>query len=156
MKNRSTKHKIAIVEIFIVIVLVLWLFFPKSFQNAMDYGFDPQQVTAVTAVLSGDEEITVEMDPTAPAFEELMALLESKRYMAQGDGGQSREIKLAYTVYLSFMQGSDSYGLTFTGDDLMDFTGGPNADCRAFRPTEGLPLQQEVLDLLLDQAHIAE
>ena len=116
MKKLSTKHKIALVEIVIVILLAVWIFSPKSFQSAMGYDFDPAQVTAVTAVLSGDQEIHVDLDEADPAIGELMTLLESSRYRPQGD-----------------FRGSGEEGI------------------RAFRPTEGLPFQQEILDLLLEQ-----
>ena len=142
MKNRSTKHKIALVEIVIVVLLAVWLFFPKNFQKAMGYDFDPEQVTAVTALLAaGEEERTVDLSPADPAFEELMTLLESSRYRAQGAGGR---------------QAAQAYTLSFSGGEQMDFHGSGEEGSRAFRPTEGLPLQQEVLDLLLEQAHIAE
>lgn len=157
MKNRSTKHKIALVEIVIVVLLAVWLFFPKNFQKAMGYDFDPEQVTAVTALLAaGEEERTVDLSPADPAFEELMTLLESSRYRAQGAGGQDQGQGLGCRVTLTFRQAAQAYTLSFSGGEQMDFHGSGEEGSRAFRPTEGLPLQQEVLDLLLEQAHIAE
>lgn len=156
MKKLSTKHKIALVEIVIVILLAVWIFSPKSFQSAMGYDFDPAQVTAVTAVLSGDQEIHVDLDEADPAIGELMTLLESSRYRPQGDGGQPQERGLDYRVTLFLRQESKVYTITFSGGDQMDFRGSGEEGIRAFRPTEGLPFQQEILDLLLEQTQTAE
>lgn len=152
MKKLSTKHKIAIVELVIVILLAVWIFSPRSFQSAMGYDFDPAQVTAVTAALSGDEEITVDLDEGDPALDELMTLLESSRYRPQGDGGQPQAQGLDYRVTLNLRQGAKVYTITFSGGEQMDFRGSGEEGIRAFRPTEGLPFQQEMLDLLLEQA----
>lgn len=154
MKNRSTKHKIAIVEIVIVVLLAVWLFFPKNFQKAMGYDFDPEQVTAVTALLAaGEEERTVDLSPADPAFEELMTLLESSRYRAQGVGGQDQGQGQDYRVTLTFRQNAQTYTLSFAGGEQMDFHGSGEEGSRAFRTSDNQAFQQEILDVLLAQPY---
>ncbi|MCF0123845.1 MAG: hypothetical protein HUJ67_07000 [Ruminiclostridium sp.] len=153
MKKLSTKHKVALVEIVIVVALALWLFLPKSFERAMNYDFDPAQVTEVEATLAPretGEALTIVIDPKTEAYDQLMDLLESKRYMAQGDGGQDRGLTLDYGVVIEFRQGMDRFELAFTGAEQMDFTGGGD-DVRAYRTSGSQAFQQEVLTFLLAQ-----
>ena len=71
MKQLSLKHKIALVELVVLIILGCYFFLPKSFSQAMGKGFDPDQVTAVTVQLEGargkrGEEHTFTLSPKTP------------------------------------------------------------------------------------------
>ncbi|MFR6378792.1 MAG: hypothetical protein ACLUNZ_02145 [Evtepia sp.] len=72
MKQLSLKHKIALVELVVLIILGCYFFLPKSFSQAMGKGFDPDQVTAVTVQLEGargkrGEEHTFTSPPPTPS-----------------------------------------------------------------------------------------
>ena len=76
MKQLSLKHKIALVELVVLIILGCYFFLPKSFSQAMGKGFDPDQVTAVTVQLEGargkrGEDHTFTLSPTDPIYTEL-------------------------------------------------------------------------------------
>ena len=71
MKQLSLKHKIALVELVVLIILGCYFFLPKSFSQAMGKGFDPDQVTAVTVQLEGargkrGEDHTFTLSPPTP------------------------------------------------------------------------------------------
>ena len=81
MKQLSLKHKIALVELAVLIILGCYFFLPKSFSQAMGKGFDPDQVTAVTVQLEGargkrGEDHTFTLSPTDPIYTELIDRLE--------------------------------------------------------------------------------
>ena len=71
MKQLSLKHRIALVELAVLIILGCYFFLPKSFSQAMGKGFDPDQVTAVTVQLEGargkrGEDHTFTLSPHRP------------------------------------------------------------------------------------------
>ena len=86
MKQLSLKHKIALVELVVLMILGCYFFLPKSFSQAMGKGFDPDQVTAVTVQLEGargkrGEDHTFTLSPTDPIYTELIDRLESRKYL---------------------------------------------------------------------------
>ena len=68
MKKLSLKHKIALVELVVILLIVLYFFAPRAFSQAMGEGFAPDQVTQIQVDLtnfSGDGQPgrTLLLDP---------------------------------------------------------------------------------------------
>ena len=121
MKHLSRKHKIALVELVVLVLLVVWFIAPRPLTRAMaGDGFDPAAVTQVQADLTafqGGEGRTLTFSQGEPAFSQLMDLLQSKRYIPYYlDQDAQRSVTLGYRVDLTFSQGEASYTLSLTGD----------------------------------------
>lgn len=121
MKHLSRKHKIALVELVVLVLLVVWFIAPRPLTRAMaGDGFDPAAVTQIQADLTafqGGEGRTLTFSQGEPAFSQLMDLLQSKRYIPYYlDQDAQRSVTLGYRVDLTFSQGEASYTLSLTGD----------------------------------------
>ena len=120
MKHLSRKHKIALVELVVLVLLVVWFIAPRPLTRAMaGDGFDPAAVTQIQADLTafqGGEGRTLTFSQGEPAFSQLMDLLQSKRYIPYYlDQDAQRSVTLGYRVDLTFSQGEASYTLSLTG-----------------------------------------
>ena len=83
----TTKHKIAVVELLIFIGVLAWIFWPRSFERAMDYEFSWDQVTQVTATMEAagvSEEVT--LIPGTAEFEDFQAILDEQKFLIAGIG----------------------------------------------------------------------
>ena len=85
MKKLSRKHKIALVELVVILAVAVYFFFPRPLSSALGSGFDPDAVTGVQVDLTafgGEAEggRTLSLSPDDPAWEELLSLLSSKWY----------------------------------------------------------------------------
>lgn len=83
MKKLSRKHKIALVELVVILAVAVYFFFPRPLSGALGSGFDPDEVTGVQVDLTafgGEAEggRTLSLSPDDPAWEELLSLLSSK------------------------------------------------------------------------------
>ena len=110
MKHLSRKHKIALVELVVLVLLVVWFIAPRPLTRAMaGDGFDPAAVTQIQADLTafqGGEGRTLTFSQGEPAFSQLMDLLQSKRYIPYYlDQDAQRSVTLGYRVDLTFSQG---------------------------------------------------
>lgn len=47
MKKLSRKHKIALVELVVILAVAVYFFFPRPLSSALGSGFDPDAVTGV-------------------------------------------------------------------------------------------------------------
>lgn len=47
MKKLSRKHKIALVELVVILAVAVYFFFPRPLSSALGSGFDPDEVTGV-------------------------------------------------------------------------------------------------------------
>lgn len=53
MKKLSRKHKIALVELVVILAVAVYFFFPRPLSSALGSGFDPDAVTGVQVDLTG-------------------------------------------------------------------------------------------------------
>ena len=77
MKKLSRQHKIALIELVLVLLIALYFFAPRSFSLAMGSGFDREQVTQIQVDLtnySGDGQPgrTLRLDPADQGAQELL------------------------------------------------------------------------------------
>lgn len=157
MKKLSLKHKIALVELVVILLIVLYFFAPRSFSQAMGEGFAPDQVTQIQVDLtnfSGDGQPghTLLLDPADQAAQELVDWLDGKRYFPYYVEGDSRQITLDYTIQLTFSQPEGAYCCTMTGDraiDMVDSTG----RSRSYQVSGSEEFQRSLLDFLLQQEY---
>ena len=119
MKQLSLKHKIALVELVVLIILGCYFFLPKSFSQAMGKGFDPDQVTAVTVQLEGARGKRGD----DPIYTELIDRLESRKYLPLYLNTTVRTTTLDYVTTLTFEQNGADYIFSFCGDRAMDVKG---------------------------------
>ena len=83
MKKLSLKHKIALVELVVFVAIVIWFLGPRSLDRTIG-DFDPAAVTEVQAQLTafnGQEGRAVTLSQGEAAFDQLLTLLESKKYI---------------------------------------------------------------------------
>ena len=140
----------ALAVVLILVAVVIWIRYPRTFDQAM--GIDREAVNQVHVTLTGqggNRELTIL--PAATAYGELMALLEEPSYIPLYLDKGNRTMTLDYEVSLSFLQGEEAYGMTFSGDKPIWFVGSGMRD-RSFRTSGGEVFQQEILDFLLEQA----
>ena len=52
MKKLSRKHKIALVELVVILAVAVYFFFPRPLSGALGSGFDPDEVTGVQVDLT--------------------------------------------------------------------------------------------------------
>ena len=52
MKKLSRKHKIALVELVVILAVAVYFFFPRPLSSALGSGFDPDAVTGVQVDLT--------------------------------------------------------------------------------------------------------
>lgn len=159
MKHLSRKHKIALVELVVLVLLVVWFIAPRPLTRAMaGDGFDPAAVTQIQADLTafqGGEGRTLTFSQEEPAFSQLMDLLQSKRYIPYYlDQDAQRSVTLGYRVDLTFSQGEASYTLSLTGDRAIVMGG--DGGTKTYQVTDSDAFQQSVLDFLLEQEYTKE
>ena len=131
MKHLSRKHKIALVELVVLVLLVVWFIAPRPLTRAMaGDGFDPAAVTQIQADLTafqGGEGRTLTFSQGEPAFSQLMDLLQSKRYIP---------------YYLD--------------QDAQRSVMGGDGGTKTYQVTDSDAFQQSVLDFLLEQEYTKE
>lgn len=134
----------------LLVVAAAALFWPRTLSQTMGGDFAPHQLTAIQADLTSpvQETRTLQLTPQDPAFQQLLALLESSRYVFWYPGSGPRQVTLGYTVTLTFSQEMAVSTLTLCGDKAIDIYNGSQKACRA---TGGQAFQEEVLDFLLSQ-----
>ena len=74
MKKLSRKHKIALVELVVILAVAVYFFFPRPLSSALGSGFDPDAVTGVQVDLTafgGEAERgrTLSLSPDDPAWD---------------------------------------------------------------------------------------
>lgn len=153
MKQLSLKHKIALVELAVLMILGCYFFLPKSFSQAMGKGFDPDQVTAVTVQLEGargkrGEDHTFTLSPTDPIYTELIDRLESRKYLPLYLNTTVRTTTLDYVTTLTFEQNGADCIFSFCGDRAMDVKG---VKTRTVQLKNYEAFQSSLLALLLGQ-----
>ena len=151
--NPRTKRTLTVTVVVVLLAVLVWFLYPRSFQQAMGRTFDPENICSVQAILheKGGPMTEITLSPEDPAYEELVSLLESKKYVCT-PGREWREITLDYSVTLAFgWEGGDSC-LDFTGEDAMRFYGSHERE-RWYRVSGAQAFQQDVLDLLLAQPY---
>lgn len=155
MKNLSKQHKIALVELVIVVVIALFFFCPRAFDGAMGWSFDPAEMEEVQILLQGTgdkagDDRTITLTPGQPEYDGLIDLLESKLYFPYYLNGKQRDITLDYWVTILFTQPENKGVRTyaFSGSRAIDTAGEDTRD-RTFQLKDGQAFQQQVLDFLL-------
>lgn len=156
MKKLSLKHKIALVELVVVVLIVLYFFAPRPFASAMGEGFAPDQVTQIQVDLtnfSGDGQPgrTLLLDPADPAAQELVNWLEGKWYFPYYVEGDSRQITLDYKIYLTFSQPEGAYCCSLTGDRAIDMDSAWSS--HSYQVSGSEEFQRSLLDFLLQQEY---
>lgn len=156
MKKLPIKYKIALVELLIVVVLVLYFFAPRPLSLAMGSGFDREQVTQIQVDLtnySGDGQPgrTLRLDPADQEAQELLDQLEGKWYFPYYVEGDSRQITLDYAIQLTFSQPEGTYGYSLTGDRAIDMDA--PARSRSYQVSGSEEFQRSLLDFLLQQEY---
>ena len=149
----TTKRKIAVVELLIFIGVLAWIFWPRSFEKAMDYEFSWDQVTQVTATMeAADVSKEVTLTPGEKEFEEFPAILDEQKFLIAGIGETDtvRENKLGCETTLFFDTEEAGYTVTFCGDQMMDFDCTAAEKGRTLQSVEGLPFQERLLAFLLN------
>lgn len=150
--NPRTKRGLTIAVLLVLLAALVWFLYPRRFDQAMGKTFDPQEVVSVQAILHGSETLLeVTLSPEDPAYEELLTLLESKKYV-RTPGREWQEITLDYSVILAFGREGGDNCLDFTGEDAMRFYGSHEGE-RWYRVSGAQAFQQKVLDLLLAQPY---
>ena len=159
MKKLSRKHKIALVELVVILAVAVYFFFPRPLSGALGSGFDPDEVTGVQVDLTafgGEAEggRTLSLSPDDPAWEELLSLLSSKWYRPYYLEGSSRNVTLDYTVQITISQPEAVFRYSLTGDKAIDLAAGAEGTRgRSFQVTDSQAFQQSVLDFLLEQEY---
>ena len=159
MKKLSRKHKIALVELVVILAVAVYFFFPRPLSSALGSGFDPDAVTGVQVDLTafgGEAERgrTLSLSPDDPAWEELLSLLSSKWYCPYSLEGSSRNVTLDYTVQITISQPEAVFRYSLTGDKAIDLAAGAEGNRgRSFQVTDSQAFQQSVLDFLLEQEY---
>lgn len=156
MKKLPIKYKIALVELLIVVLLVLYFFAPRPLSLAMGSGFDREQVTQIQVDLtnySGDGQPgrTLRLDPADQEAQELLDQLEGKWYFPYYVEGDSRQITLDYAIQLTFSQPEGTYGCSLTGDRAIDMDA--PARSRSYQVSGSEEFQRSLLDFLLQQEY---
>ena len=149
----TTKRKIAVVELLLFIGILAWVFWPRSFEKAMDYDFSWDQVTQVTATMeAGGETAEVTLTPGEAEFEEFQAILDEQKFLIAGIGesGTERDNKLGCETTLFFDTEGTDYTVFFCGDQMMDFACTAAEKGRTLQSVEGLPFQERLLAFLLN------
>lgn len=156
MKKLSRKHKIALIELVLVLLIALYFFAPRPLSLAMGGGFDPAQVTQIQVDLtnySGDGQPgrTLLLDPADPTAQEVLDRLSGKWYFPYYVEGDSRQVTLDYTAKLTFSQPEGDYCCTITGDRAidMDRTGASHS----YQVAGSEEFQRSLLDFLLQQEY---
>lgn len=156
MKKLSRKHKIALVELALVLLIILYFFAPRSFSLAMGGGFDREQVTQIQVELtnySGDGQRgrTLQLSPDDPAAQELLDRLDGKWYFPYYVENDSRQLTLGYIIYITFSQPEGGYGCTMTGDRAIDMTSAGGS--HSYQVSGSEEFQRSLLDFLLQQEY---
>lgn len=156
MKKLPIKYKIALVELLIVVVLVLYFFAPRPLSLAMGSGFDREQVTQIQVDLTnyggdGQPGRTLRLDPADQGAQELLDRLEDKWYFPYYVEGDSRQITLDYAIQLTFSQPEGTYGYSLTGDRAIDMDA--PARSRSYQVSGSEEFQRSLLDFLLQQEY---
>ena len=149
----TTKHKIAVVELLIFIGVLAWIFWPRSFEKAMDYDFSWDQVTQVTATMeAAGETAEVTLTPGTNQFEDFQAILDEQKFLIAGIGETDtvRDNKLGCETTLFFDTEGTDYTVFFCGDQMMDFACTADEEGRTLQSVEGLPFQERLLAFLLN------
>ena len=151
--NPRTKRILTMAIVVVLVAALVWFLYPRSFAQAMGRTFDRESTCTVQAVLrkGGSSMIEVTLSPEDPAYGELMALLESKKYVCTPDR-EWQEVTLDYSVTLAFGREGGDNCLDFTGEDAMRFYGSHEKE-RWYRVSGAQAFQQEILDLLLAQPY---
>lgn len=147
----TTKRKIAVVELLLFIGILAWVFWPRSFEKAMDYDFSWDQVTQVTATMeAGGETAEVTLTPGEAEFEEFQAILDEQKFLIAGIGETDtvRENKLGCVTTLFFETEKADHTIVFSGDQMMDFACTAAEKGRTLQSVEGLPFQERLLAFL--------
>jgi len=150
----SAKKK-RLIALCIGAVLLIWYFFPRSFQSAMPQNFNPEEMLGVDVILAevvgtGKEGFSFTISAEDPAYQALTDLLDSKRYfpLLPTAGMNGWDAALEYIVLLAFYNDNGSYFMQFSGDQAIRFyTMDSN---RYFHTIDSKAFQQDVLDLLLN------
>ncbi len=149
----TTKRKIAVVELLIFIGVLAWIFWPRSFEKAMDYEFSWDQVTQVTATMeAAGETAEVTLTPGTAEFEDFQAILDEQKFLIAGIGETDtvRDNKLGCETTLFFDTEGTDYTVFFCGDQMMDFDCTAAEKGRTLQSVEGLPFQERLLAFLLN------
>lgn len=156
MKKLSRKHKIALIELALVLLIALYFFAPRPLSLAMGSGFDPAQVTEIQVNLmtfseDNKPERTLLLDRSDPAAQEVLDRLSGKWYFPYYVEGDSRQVTLDYTAKLTFSQPEGDYCCTITGDRAidMDRTGASHS----YQVAGSEEFQRSLLDFLLQQEY---
>ena len=112
MKKLSRKHKIALVELVVILAVAVYFFFPRPLR-------------------------TLSLSPDDPAWEELLSLLSSKWYCPYYLEGSSRNVTLDYTVQITISQPEAVFRYSLTGDKAIDLAAGAEGNRgRSFQVTD--------------------
>ena len=158
MNPRTKKILLAALAVVLILVaVVVWTSYPRTFDQAMGRGFDRDRVTHVTAfftpIENEEDTIRIELSPDDPAYEDLLTLLDSQKYHPNFD--QYSQSMTIGVIFILFIQEDGPWNMYFTGNERMQFL--PHTGKEASYSTPGgEAFQQEILDLLLEQAQTAE
>lgn len=157
MKKLSRKHKIALIELVLVLLIALYFFAPRPLSLAMGSGFDREQVTQIQVNLmtfsedSGPER-TLLLDRSDPAAQELLDRLEDKWYFPYYVEGDSRQLTLGYIIHFTFSQPEGDYCCSLTGDRAIDMVDSAGRS-RSYQVSGSEEFQRSLLDFLLQQEY---
>ena len=157
MKKLSRKHKIALIELALVLLIALYFFAPRPLSLAMGSGFDREQVTQIQVNLmtfsedSGPER-TLLLDRSDPAAQELLDRLDGKWYFPYYVKDDSRQLTLGYIIHVTFSQPEGDYCCSMTGDRAIDMVGSAGRS-RSYQVSGSEQFQRSLLDFLLQQEY---
>lgn len=157
MKKLSFKHKIALVELVIVLLLVAYFFCPRPLHLAFGGAFDQERITGVQVDLlpvgtQERESRTIQLEPDDPACGELLEYLSGKWYLPYYLEAENRAATLDYTVHITLGQPDRVSTYWFYGDRAIDL-GGSDTRTRTYQVTDSESFQQSLLDFLLQQEY---
>ncbi len=159
MKHLSRKHKIALVELVVLVLLVVWFIAPRPLARAMAGG------TALTPLPSPRSRQT---SPPSRGRRPDAHLLPGRAGLFPAHGpapvqavhpllpgpGCPAGVTLGYRVDLTFSQGRRPTPSPLTGDRAIVMGG--DGGTKTYQVTDSDAFQQSVLDFLLEQEYTKE
>lgn len=142
---------VGLLLIAVVVVLAVVFLRPKGLDAALGDGFSPEEVTAISAILSpatGGTQTTLEIPAEEEAFGRLLALLQEPSYSRTFT--KDDQIALDYVVYLRFANEETwAWSYQFQGGKLIQ--AGPAGETKTYQISGGQATQERILDFLLAQ-----
>ena len=152
---KKARNRAVVILLLLCAAVLLWAFLPRSLYRAIRASRG--EIVSISALVEpaafpNGGHYTLLLTPEDPAFDQLLDLLGSKKYLPMMPGNRSRQLLLDDSVYINFLVTveEDTYwapGLYLTGDAPIQI------EQRDYSVSGSERFQQSVLDLLLEQGY---